>query len=268
MPNRHSPVANAATGLPSSIRLILLTKTKSRTLSATTRRALGLTHLRAHTLTAFHRVLVCCVLISPISLHAAPVNRELGDGLLYFRAEIIPRDLPPADVKAGPLVLDLRYALAESDASTALNTWLNLRAKPATPVFLLVNSDTAPALKDQLKHVTTRDSVITLGRSTDDFKPDIEIETASDEERRAYDLLAETASIDSLLVENANKPRVDEASIMRARDEAGEELFEANPLDRLSPTDTKLEVKSEPPIDRALQRAVHLHRALRALKRL
>jgi hypothetical protein len=203
-----------------------------------------------------------------ISVHAAPVNRELGDGLLYFRAEIVPRDLPPADVKAGPLILDLRYALADTDASTALNTWLKLRATPATPVFLLVNPDTAPGLRDLLMNGPLRDSVITLGRATEDLKPDIEIETSSDDERRAYDGLEQTSSIESLLVENADKPRVDEASIMRARDEAGDELFDADPLDRISPTETKSETKSAPPTDRALQRAVHLHRALRALKRL
>jgi hypothetical protein len=220
------------------------------------------------TKTSFHRFLACCILIASAPLHAKPVNHELADSLLYFRAEVIPRDLPPADVKSGPLILDLRFALAEADATTALDAWLKLRATPVTPVFLLINSDTAPDLRKLLTDVMSRHSVITIGRATEEIKPDIEIETSNEEERRAYDALEQNAPIDSLLAENADKPRVDEAAIMRARDEAGEELFEANPLDRIAPTDTKSEAKAAPPIDRALQRAVHLHRALRALKRL
>lgn len=224
------------------------------------------TQTRLHSL--LHAFFACCLLTGAVSLYAKPANRDLGDGLLYFRAEIIPRDLPPADVKAGPLILDLRYALAEVDASTALNAWLKLRATAKTPVFLLLNSDTAPGLKTLLREGPSRPSVITIGRANQETKPDIEVETTDDEERRAYEALEQNTPIESLLVENLDKPRIDEASIMRARDEAGEDLFQADPLDRILPTETKEEAKTPPPIDRALLRAVHLHRALRALKRL
>ena len=171
-------------------------------------------------------------------------------------------------MKPGPLVLDLRYTLAETDAATALDAWLKFRATEKTPVFLLINPDTAPVLRELLIASASRPGVITIGRKTNDTKPDIAIITTAEEEQRAYDALARTKAIDSLLVENADKARVDEASIMRARTEVQDEPVEANPLDRIAPSQTKTEPAPPALIDRALQRAVHLHRALLALKRL
>jgi hypothetical protein len=207
-------------------------------------------------------------LIAPSGLAAKPLSQELGDNLLYFRADVLPRDLPPPDVKAGPLVLDLRFTAAENDATTALSAWLKLRATATAPVFLLINPGTASNLREMLGKNAPRPGVITIGRKSEDLTPDIEVATSSEEERRAYEALEQKTPIESLLVENADKPRVDEASIMRARDEAAEDFFEANPLDDVTATEPKPEAKTTPPIDRTLQRAVHVHRALRALKRL
>ena len=198
------------------------------------------------------------------------VARDLGNDLQYFRAQVLPADLPTTEVKPTPLILDLRYTLAETEAATLLDRWLAARATEKTPVFLLLNSETAPALRELLiGRDTRRPHVISIGRITvGNEKPDISIPTTPEEERRAYEAFERAPSVQSLLVENADKPRVDEASIMKARTEAEEEELDVNPLDRITPTDTKPPATPPPPIDRALQRAVHLHQALRALKRL
>jgi hypothetical protein len=148
-----------------------------------------------------------------------------------------------------------------------LDTWLQTRATAKTPVFFLINADTAPALLEFLAARRSQPGHVIIGRTTPGLEPDIVVESSSEEERRAYEALKADTVIETLLSENADKSRIDEASIMRARAEVQDEPFEANPLDRLTPTEPKSESPS-PPIDRALQRAVHLHRALLALRRL
>jgi hypothetical protein len=208
-----------------------------------------------------------------IPSRAELVSRDLGQGLGYFRAHALPDELPPASVKPGPMVLDLRFTSAEGSANTALDAWLKFRATPETPVFLLINSDTAPILRRLLAAGPARPGVVTLGGSAEDFTPDIVIGDSADEERRAYDALEHGASVLSLTTENAGKPRVDEASIMHDRANPPAEIAESDPLDLQDKHPA--EPTSPPPpsaglvaIDHSLQRAVQLHRSLLALKRL
>lgn len=201
------------------------------------------------------------------ALQAEPITRELGESLDYFRARVLPGDLPPAEVKQKSVILDLRYALAENDAPTVLQTWLDSKATAKTPVFVLINADTAPAIREFLEARRSHPGLVTIGRTAPGFEPDIVVDSSNDEERRAHDALAPDTRIEELITENADKPRIDEASIMRARAEAQDEPVEANPLDRLTPTEKESEVPPAP-VDRALQRAIHLHRALLALRRL
>ena len=201
------------------------------------------------------------------ALQAEPITRDLGENLYYLRARVLPGDLPPEALKEKTVILDLRYALAEDEATTALQTWLQSRAMAETPVFVLINAGTAPALREFLAEQRSHSRLITIGRTASGFEPDISVESSDDEERRAYDTLTPDIRIETLLTENADKPRIDEASIMRARADAQDEPIEANPLDRLTPTEKKTD-SPPPPIDRALQRAVHLHRALLALRKL
>ncbi len=211
---------------------------------------------------------VSVFLIALIPLHAEPLMRGLGENLRYFRAHVLPTDLPAADVKTGPLILDLRYTLAETEATTALDAWLKFRATATTPVFVLVNGDTAPALRELLMTPDDRIGVITIGRASSDITPDISIDTTSDDERHAYDALEKNSPIESLITENADKPRTDEASIMSTRREPNAIQADAAAPDRASPAEKKPAPMPPPVIDRAIQRAVQLHRALLALKRL
>ena len=82
------------------------------------------------------------------------------------------------------------------------------------------------------------------------------MKTSAEEERRAYDALEQGVAIDTLLSDNPNQVRNDEASLSKDRvAEAAAESADA----------TK---RVTPPLDATLQRAVHLHRALVALKRI
>lgn len=200
--------------------------------------------------------------------NAAPVERDLGEGLRYFRVHVLPADLPAAEVKAGPIVLDLRFTLAESDAATSLKAWLHTRATEKTPVFILINADTALALRNQFKDVEDLPGVISIGRPSSEVTPDIEIETNATQERAAYEALEKNIAVDALVRENTGKSRIDEASIMQARAEETDGPDEFFAPARPKSNDT--ESDSPPPalIDRALQRAIQLHRALLALKRL
>ena len=211
---------------------------------------------------------VLSVLLFSFPARAESGARDLGDGLRYFRAKVLPTDLPSSEVKTGPLVLDLRYATGDETAAAELDAWLSFRATEKTPVMLLINADTGMAIRKVLQSKASRPAVITIGRPDEKTDPDVGVETTAEEERRAYDAFEHSKSIEALLVENADKPRLDEASIMRARTEVQDEPVEDNPLDRVAPTETKSEPATPVPIDRALQRAIHLHRALRALKRL
>jgi len=170
-------------------------------------------------------------------------------------------------VKSGPIVLDLRYTLAEADAATALDAWLRFRATVHTPVVVLLNPDTAPALRELFQPTRKHAHVITIGRAATDFNPDISIQISPEDERQAYDALENGSSIAALTTENADKPRVDEASIMRSRSENGGALADASVLDDPAPGEKKAAPAPALPIDHVLQRAIHLQHALQALKR-
>jgi hypothetical protein len=211
--------------------------------------------------------LVVASMATHVPASAEALQRDLGQGLQFFRAHILPADLPSDKAKSGPLVLDLRYTLAETDAAKALDAWLKFRATERTPVLVLFNPDTALSLRDLLASAEGQPGLITLGRPAATFIPDIPIDCSPDEERKAYDALEKVDSADPVLRENIDKPRVDEASIMRARAETSSPA-EVESKDLVENADKKPAAVPATPIDRPLQRAVQLHRALLALKRL
>jgi hypothetical protein len=226
------------------------------------------TPTRLPQLYAFITVLLL-LLTGPI--RAAPLQKDLGEGLAYFRVHELPQDLPAASVKPGAIVLDLRFATAHEDAGTALDAWLSFRATAPTPVFVLLDAQTAEHFASVLAAHQSNPGFLTLGESTEEFTPDVEIDASPDEEKKAYDALEKGASVSSLTTENADKPRNDEAALMHARANPAEEPSDSDLADveqpRIDKTKPALPVP-EPVIDRTLQRAIHVHRGLLALKRL
>jgi hypothetical protein len=198
-------------------------------------------------------------------LAAAPdrLERDLGRGLSYCRVHVLPADLPAAAAPRGALVLDLRYARADDDAAPALAAWFNARTTSAL-VFVLVNAETAPAALAYFAGRESSAGVITLGALSAGFEPDIGLKIAPAAERTAYDALEQGTPLTSLLTDNSTKPRHDEASIAQDRisapdDSTDDEVIEPAPVVRTPPP---------PVIDYTLLRAVHLHRALLALRKM
>jgi hypothetical protein len=204
------------------------------------------------------------------ALPAAPVTRDLGQGLAYHRVHQLPADLPAvASAQHQPAILDLRYVAGGGDEAAALAAWLKFNATARTPVFVLANADTGPALLPAL--APRNASVIVLGAAAPPFTPDIAVKISATAERRAYDAFERGATADSLIAELSGKPRNDEAKLAKDRTPevapAADDSPASAPVTSVIDPATKPAVAA-PPIDLALQRAVQLHRTLLALKKL
>lgn len=200
----------------------------------------------------------------PASLPAAAIVGDLGQGLAYYRLASLPADLPAAATKA--CVLDLRYATGDIAAADALAAWLQQHAAPAKPVFILANPDTAPALLRAIDPGQLPPGSLTLGREAPGFQPDLDIHVTAETEHRAYAAFAAGTALTDLVEEKITKPRHDEAEIVRRL--AAKEPLDAE--DDSPAPDAGAATPATPPaplIDVTLQRAVHVHRALLALRR-
>lgn len=206
------------------------------------------------------RFALCLLGFVAAQVHAAPVERDLGHGLVYVRVHTLPADLPakPAG-RAPPCIVDLRYVATDTDAAAAFAAWLRFRASPRSPVFVLANADTSVALLKPLAELPRAAGIAVVGIEGVRFRPDVAVKASAEDERRAYDALEKGAAIGTLIAENPNKVRNDEANLAKER--------VAEPSGAAA--DDGLAAKRTPaPIDATLQRAVHLHRALVALKRI
>jgi hypothetical protein len=196
----------------------------------------------------------------------APQSRDLGMGLVYFRVHSIPGDLPAdMSVRGRACVLDLRYVAGDGTSGRSLGAWVAAHSGPHTPVLLLANARTSRALLVGLGPPESIPGLVILGPAAPGFQPDVAVSIAPETERRAYAAFENGAPIDSLLSESVDKPRSDEAMLAR------EHLPDSALADDNGPGPGDLPGRPEPPpqlIDSVLQRAVQLHRALLALKRL
>ncbi len=205
------------------------------------------------------------LLAAPATSAAAP--SDLGQGLLYCRVHALPADLPTAGTGKSALVLDLRYATADDIGVTAFSAWLGFRTA-TQPVFILVNAGTDPALLHALAARPQPSGVVVLGPPLSGFTPDVPLKISPETEHRAYDALDHGATIDSLIVEKIDKPRYDEAAMVK--EHASDSEPAPDDEDAAAKPDTAKAKPAPPPqlIDLALQRAIQLHRALLALHRI
>src|SRR5581483_5396160 len=165
--------------------------------------------------------LLRCPLLGLFALglvHAAPVERELGQGLVYYRVHALPADLPTNEgARKQPCVLDLRYVRADAATATVLQAWLRFRAGPHTPIFVLANSDTDPLLRAVCDEREVEQSVIVIGIAAKDFRPEVAVPGNAENERRAYNAFEQGAALPALLTDNPGKVRNDEASLSKDR---------------------------------------------------
>jgi hypothetical protein len=196
----------------------------------------------------------------PLLVAAAPVERDLGQGLVYVRVHALPADLPPKPAGRLPTcIVDMRYVDADAEAAAAFSTWLKSRAAPRSPVFVLANADTSAAVLKTLSTLPRGGSMAVVGVEGGQFRPDVAVKISPEDDRRAYEALEKGTPIAALLADNPNKVRNDEASL--SKDRVAEASADAA-------DETLAGKRTPPPIDATLQRAVHLHRSLVALKRL
>lgn len=204
-------------------------------------------------------VFVLTFFMLPPLAFAVVVEHELGYGLVYLRLHQLPDDLPPKPAgRVSPCVVDVRYVDADAAAATAFSAWLKLRAMPRTPVFVLANVDTSAALLKVLAARERSAGIVIVGIEGAGFRPDVTVKASTADERSAYDALEKGTPVASLLSDNPSKVRNDEASLSKPLAEASANTAEEATTAKRTPL----------PIDAALQRAVHLHRTLVALKRI
>ena len=196
----------------------------------------------------------------------APQTRDLGLGLYYYRVHNLPGDLPPDASPGGKAcVLDLRYVGGGDAAGRSLEAWVEGHCGPRSPVLLLANARTSRALLAGLGPMDSIPGLVILGPAAPGFHADMEVSVTPETERRAYTAFENGTPLDSLLAERVDKPRDDEA--MLAREHLSDSALGDD--NNLSPADQPTRPKPPPQlIDAVLQRAVQLHRALLALKRL
>ncbi len=203
---------------------------------------------------------------------ATPAPADLGANLSYLRvhslADAAP-DLRSAFSAHRAFVLDLRYTTANEESLAGLQAALALHP-PEAPLFILLSPATPAAVAEAIKQ--TPGAYLSLGiTGTRSARIEVKADAAAD--RRAYDALDAGTPVTALLSGKIEKERFDEATLVQEF-KNGNHDAEPPALSRVegpaaSPTaaaPAAAPQKAAALTDHVLQRAVHLHQALLALK--
>ncbi len=188
---------------------------------------------------------------------------DLGHGLAYLRihsvaeSEAALRKVLPG---SGALVLDLRYATASEESVAVLQAALAGHRADA-PRFILLSPATPPVLAPAVT------SALTLGTPGSVPAPKVVVQTDAATDRRAYDALESGTPLAPLISGKIEKERFDEATLVQEFKNGNPDAAPAPTPDPTAPKPAGTPEKPTPLVDRVLQRAVHLHRALQALRR-
>ena len=204
-----------------------------------------------------------------------PDGHPLGRNVTYARVHALPADLPSSTaVHQGSLVLDLRFVPAGAEEAQAFAAWLKFQARPAAPVIVLINAQTSPALFAPLADAEAPPGVVSIGPAAAGIKPDLALDVTAEADRRAYEAFEHGTPLTELVTPKLDKTRHDEAEIARERTaaangdvpdgDAGDDDLPAGP----PKTITAVLVSPPAPVDAVLQRALQLHRALLALRKI
>lgn len=186
---------------------------------------------------------------------------DLAPGLRYLRIHSLEKSA--ADLanalnlnRAAALVLDLRYVADEKDAAQAINA---LNSRPAkTVLYILVSPDTPQDVAAIIQRTST--PLVTLGIRDSRPKPEVEVMQSAADDRAAYQALEGGTSLATLISGKIDKDHFDEAELVKEFKNGNSEARPPIGSATASPAPTTL-------TDRVLQRALHLHLALQALKR-
>jgi hypothetical protein len=196
----------------------------------------------------------------------SPVERltDLGQGLAYLRIHSLAdseKALRSAVPGAGALVLDLRQVKANDDSVDALRAALGSHSTGA-PLFILVSPATPPAVAQAI----IQSSALTLGVAGSQPAPKVVVKTDAGTDRRAYDALDAGMPLDQLVSGKIEKARFSEATLVQEFKNGNPDAEPPPEPDPTAPKTAGAPEKAPPLVDRVLQRAVHLHHALLALR--
>ena len=188
---------------------------------------------------------------------AAP-PAEAAPGLAYLRVrEAAAGPLAAALAPGRALVLDLRGARADEADAAAFAAALAGRTG-RQPLFVLVGPDTPAGLVPARLPA----GVVTLGVADAQPRPLVVVAQDPAADRSAFAALDEGRPIEELIGGRLDKERFDEASLVR-------EFENGNPAAEPPPAPDPAAgapTTPRPLTDRVLQRAVHLHQALPAVR--
>lgn len=200
---------------------------------------------------------------APTAAVPATAVRALGQGLSYLRVGAF-SGIPElsATIRSVPaLVLDLRHAVVATGEAAEFARDLAARTARG-PLFVLVSPAMPPVLAAAFGDLPSG-SVI-LGVPGSRPPPQVVVDQTTEDDQRAYAALDAGRSFDTLLSGKIEKERFDEAALVQEFKHGGPAEAEAGTT---TPTAPGAGPEATPlPADRVLQRAVHLHRALRAIR--
>lgn len=216
----------------------------------------------------------------PLGLHAA-IEKDLGQALAFFRVTAAQADLSSLvdTIQRRPaLVLDLRGVNCEAEFVTAFHSALAKAPAPHAARMILVNAATSKSLLAALDDDALI-SVIVLAPHYAQIDADIQISTTAEEERRALEALTKDTPVEQLIKDPKEKRRYDEAKLVHDHAngvipadselpaDADDDTVTSEATNGKKPASTEKKAESSPR-DLVLERAVQLHRALLALKKL
>jgi hypothetical protein len=195
------------------------------------------------------------------ALGAGPL--ELAPDLGYLRVHQLPADLPAVQSALSgtrALVLDLRHVTTTEQAVSELHIAFTRRTAGGS-LYILVGPGTP-----QLVAAALPPRAMTLGVAEADPAPRVAVRQSVAADLRAYEALDGGTPLDVLISGKIAKERYDEATLVQ-------EFQNGNPSPEPPPQPDPTAAKpaaapapQPPPADRVLQRAVHLHRTLAALR--
>jgi len=231
-------------------------------------------------------------LLLVLSIAATPLRAmeltDLGEGLSYLRVHSLEesaKGLTAAIHERDFLVIDLRYASVPTESVSVFQAALVGRKVPSAPLFVLVSPSTPANLVDSLTAAGSK--LITLGVKESAPYPQLVIDQPPETDRRAYEALDSGQPLAGLISGKISKERYDEVALMKEFTNGNTNASPPAPdpgtkpagLDKTQPTaanpgEKPVPIPADKPaaspgdhlIDRVLQRAVHLHRALAAIK--
>ena len=205
-------------------------------------------------------------LLLPVLAPATELT-DLGQGLSYLRIGSLAASdaaLREAVSGTGPLVLDLRYTTGSDDALATLRAALT--GHPATaPLFILISPATSPAIAQAI--TASPAAVLTLGLAGSRPTPKVVVQSDPATDRRAYDALATGTPVATLISGKIEKEHFDEATLVKEFKNGNPDAEPPPTPDPTAPKANDTAPKDTPLEDHVLQRAVHLHRAMIALRR-